>query len=114
VPAAGKPAKRLPVHVTGVLAVDAGPREVPHLLAPDGTRYLVRWPAGWRLQRRPLRLLAPDGAVVAVAGQRVLALLVPDPERATTAQVGPAVRAVAVRRADDAADPPPQDVPPPE
>ena len=57
--------------ITGTLRVDEVEGGCAYLATADGTRYEVRYPEGWEIKTSPLRLLAPDGEVVAGSGDQI-------------------------------------------
>lgn len=79
----------------GVLSADAIEGGCAFLQAPDGRKYEVRYPDGWTLRKSPLELTAPDGRVVARAGDEVTVRgAVAD--MASICQVGPIIEATEV------------------
>lgn len=83
--------------LTGVLEGDAqlegGCAWIEPTGGPDadlGDQVLPLWPAGHRVEFEPdLRLLGPDGEVVAERGDELVLEGMPAEEMATTCQVGP-------------------------
>lgn len=84
--------------VTGRLGADAVEGGCGYIQAVDGTRYEVRYPAGWKLTLNPLQLAAPDGAIVARGGDEVTVRGVIADDVASTCQIGPIFRATEVVR----------------
>lgn len=84
--------------VTGVLGADAVEGGCAYLASPDGTRYEVIYPDGWRVQLSPLQLLDPDGAVVATGGEEVTVRGSLAGDMASICQIGPIFRATEVER----------------
>ena len=62
----------------------------------DGTRYEVLFPEGYTVEFDPLRLLGPDGAVIAEEGDRIEVLGEVADDVASTCQVGVIWRAESV------------------
>lgn len=79
----------------GVLGSDAIEGGCAYLQAPDGGKYEVIYPDGWELRRSPLELVAPDGTVVARAGDEVT-VRGAEADMASICQIGPIIRATAV------------------
>lgn len=84
--------------ITGVLGADAIEGGCAYLASPDGTRYEVIYPDGWRVQLSPLQLLDPDGSVVAVGGDEVTVRGSLAGDMASICQIGPIFRAAEVDR----------------
>jgi hypothetical protein len=80
----------------GILADDSIEGGYAYLQAADGRRFEVIYPDGWRLQRSPLELIAPDGSVHSRAGDEVTVLGVEAGDIASICQIGPAIRATEV------------------
>lgn len=84
--------------VTGVLGADAVEGGCAYLASPDGTRYEVIYPDGWRVQLSPLQLLDPDGTLVATGGEEVTVQGSLAGDMASICQIGPIFRATEVDR----------------
>jgi hypothetical protein len=80
----------------GVLGSDSIEGGCVYLQAPDGRKYEVIYPDGWQVQKSPLALIAPDGRVVAEAGDEVEIKGSEAGEMVSICQIGPIVRAVEV------------------
>ena len=76
----------------GVLGSDAIEGGCAYLQAPDGGKYEVIYPDGWELRMSPLELVAPDGTVVARAGDEVT-VRGAEADMASICQIGPIIRA---------------------
>jgi hypothetical protein len=81
---------------TGTLGADTAERGCTYLQAPDGTRYEVLYPDGWRIQAAPLRLANPDGEVVATGGETITVQGSLAREARSICQLGPIFEAVEV------------------
>jgi hypothetical protein len=68
----------------------------PYLETSEGKRFQVVYPAGWRIQRSPLQLVAPDGSVYRRAGDIVTVRGAVTNQIASTCQVGPVFQATEV------------------
>lgn len=79
--------------LSGVLGSDAVEGGCGYLRAPDGNRYEVIYPDEWRLRLSPLRLIAPNGTVVARAGDRVTVRGSEATDMLSICQIGPIFRA---------------------
>jgi hypothetical protein len=79
--------------LSGVLGADAVEGGCGYLRASDGTRYEVIYPDGWRLRLSPLQLVAPDGTVVARAGDLVTVRGAEATDILSICQIGPIFRA---------------------
>jgi hypothetical protein len=84
--------------LSGTLGADAVEGGCAYLQAPDGTRYEVIYPDGWRVELSPLRLLDPNGAVVASGGDEITVVGQPADDMASICQIGPIFRATEVER----------------
>jgi hypothetical protein len=80
---------------TGMLGSDAFEGGCAYLQAPDGRKYEVIYPDGWELRKSPLELLAPDGTVVARAGDEVT-VRGAEADMASICQIGPIIQATEV------------------
>ena len=80
---------------TGMLGSDAIEGGCAYLQAPDGRKYQVLYPDGWELRMSPLELIAPDGTVVARAGDEVT-VRGAEADMASTCQIGPIIQATEV------------------
>jgi hypothetical protein len=78
-----------------VLGSDAIEGGCAYLQAPDGGKYEVIYPDGWELRLAPLELVAPDGTVVARAGDEVT-VRGAEADMASICQIGPIIRATEV------------------
>ena len=76
----------------GVLGSDAIEGGCAYLQAPDGGKYEVLYPDGWELRMSPLELVAPDGTVVARAGDEVT-VRGAEADMVSICQIGPIIRA---------------------
>lgn len=63
----------------------------------SGERVQVLYPEGYEVSADPVRLVGPDGAEVAVAGDELEIDVTGRPDLLTICQVGPVVQAAAVR-----------------
>lgn len=90
--ASQQPTKGGPVAYTGVLASDAIEGGCAYLQAPSGRKYEVIYPDGWELRKAPLELHAPDGRVVARAGDEVT-VRGAEADMASICQIGPIIQA---------------------
>jgi hypothetical protein len=77
---------------TGMLGSDAIEGGCAYLQAPDGRKYEVLYPDGWTLRKSPLELIAPDGQLVARAGEEVT-VRGSEADMASICQIGPIIRA---------------------
>jgi hypothetical protein len=84
--------------LVGTLGSDAVEGGCAYLEASDGTRYEVIYPDGWTLQKSPLQLRAPDGTVVARAGDEVTVRGSETTDMASICMIGPIFRATSVDR----------------
>lgn len=82
--------------LTGFLGADSIEGGCGYLEVPDGTRYQVTYPDGWRLQLSPLQLTSPDGEVVARGGDEVTVRGAETSDMASICQIGPIFRATEV------------------
>src|ERR671914_332015 len=57
--------------LSGALGADTVEGGCAYLEAPDGTRYEVIYPPGWRVSASPLSLTSPTGDVVATGGETI-------------------------------------------
>ena len=80
---------------TGMLGSDAIEGGCAYLQAPDGGKYEVLYPDGWTLRKSPLELIAPDGRVVARAGDEVT-VRGAEADMASICQIGPIIQATEV------------------
>jgi hypothetical protein len=80
---------------TGVLGSDAIEGGCVYLQAADGTRYEVIYPDGWELRKAPVELVAPDGRVVARAGDEVT-VTAHEADMASICMIGPIIQATEV------------------
>ncbi len=80
---------------TGMLGSDAIEGGCAYLQAPDGRKYEVLYPDGWTLRKAPLELAAPDGQVVARAGEEVT-VRGTEADMASICQIGPIIQATEV------------------
>ena len=80
---------------SGVLASDAIEGGCAYLQAPSGRKYEVLYPDGWVLRKSPLELVAPDGRVVARAGDEVT-IRGAEADMASICQIGPIIQATEV------------------
>lgn len=78
---------------SGILSSDAIEGGCAFLQAADGRRLEVIYPDGWRLERSPLALIAPDGTVHSRAGDLVTIVGDEADDFASICQIGPIVRA---------------------
>jgi len=81
---------------TGILAADAIEGGCAYLQAADGRRFEIIYPEGWRLQRSPLALIAPDGSVHSRAGDELSVRGSEAGDMASICQIGQIIRAVEV------------------
>lgn len=79
--------------LTGTLGFDDIEGGCAFLQTPDDVRYEVLYPEGWELQRSPLRLVSPTGAVVARAGDAVTVRGAEATDMSSICQIGPIFRA---------------------
>ena len=84
--------------LTGTLGADTVEGGCAYLQAPDGTRYEVLYPDGWRVEPSPLRLLDPEGTIVARGGDEITVVGQPADDVASICQIGPIFRAAEVER----------------
>lgn len=80
---------------TGMLGSDSIEGGCAYLQAPDGRKYEVIYPDGWELRKTPLELVAPDGTVVARAGDEVT-VRGAQADMASICQIGPIIQATEV------------------
>jgi hypothetical protein len=80
---------------TGVLGSDAIEGGCAYLQASDGGKYEVLYPDGWTLRKSPLELVAPDGRVMARAGDEVT-VRGAEADMASICQIGPIIQATDV------------------
>ncbi len=80
---------------TGVLGSDAIEGGCAYLEAPSGRKYEVIYPDGWELRKAPLELRAPDGRVVARAGDEVT-VRGAEADMVSICQIGPIIEATEV------------------
>jgi hypothetical protein len=79
----------------GMLGSDAIEGGCAYLQSADGRKYEVIYPDGWTLHMSPLELVAPDGRVVAEAGDEVTIRGTPA-DMASICQIGPIIQATEV------------------
>lgn len=75
--------------ITGTFGSDAIEGGCAYLEADDGTRYEVLYPEGWTVERGPIRLLDPDGRVLAQGGERITVRGRVTDDMASICQIGP-------------------------
>lgn len=80
----------------GTLGSDSIEGGCVYLETSDGRRLEVFYPSGWKVQRSPLALVAPDGTIVAEAGDPVTIRGVEAGDMVSICQLGPIVRAIEV------------------
>jgi hypothetical protein len=80
---------------TGMLGSDAIEGGCAYLQASDGRKYEVLYPDGWTLRKAPLELIAPDGRVMARAGDEVT-VRGAEAEMVSICQIGPIIQATEV------------------
>lgn len=80
------------ITITGRLDADSIEGGCPFVETVDGSRYQVRWPAGWQLDGRG-DLISPAGEAVARLGDEVTIRGRVTEGMASTCQVGPIFRA---------------------
>lgn len=83
--------------LSGTLGGDAGLEGGCAWLDTPQGRYEVLWPSGYRVEQEPLRLIGPDGRVVAEAGDPLTVEGVAAQDVASFCQVGQLWEATAVR-----------------
>lgn len=66
-----------------------------YLQTADGRKLEVIYPDGWQVRRSPLELVAPDGRVVAGAGDEVT-IRGSEADMVSICQIGPIISAVEV------------------
>jgi hypothetical protein len=93
--ASPQPTKGGAVTYAGVLASDAIEGGCAYLQAPSGRKYEVLYPDGWDLRKAPLELIAPDGRVVARAGDEVT-VRGAEADMVSVCQIGPIIQATEV------------------
>lgn len=81
---------------SGTLGSDSIEGGCFYLETPDGRRLEVIYPRGWQVQRVPLALVSPDGAIVAEAGDLVTIRGVEAGDMMSICQLGPIIRAIEV------------------
>jgi hypothetical protein len=86
--------------LTGTLGADSIEGGCGYLEAPDGTRYQVMYPDGWRLQLSPLQLISPEGEVVARGGDTVTVRGSEASDMVSICQIGPMFQASEVVSVD--------------
>ncbi|MDP8970437.1 MAG: hypothetical protein M3N52_08100 [Actinomycetota bacterium] len=86
-----------PEALSGTLGGDAGLEGGCAWLDTPHGRYEVLWPSGYRIDQQPLRLIGPDGRVVAEAGDPLTVEGVAAQDMASFCQVGQLWEATAVR-----------------
>ena len=79
----------------GMLGSDAIECGCAYLQSADGGKYEVIYPDGWTLRKSPLELVAPDGRVVAEAGDEVT-IRGTRADMASICQIGPIIQATEV------------------
>jgi hypothetical protein len=79
----------------GRLGSDAIEGGCTYLETADGVRYEVIYPQDWELRKSPLELVAPDGRVVAGAGDEVT-IRGAVADMMSICQIGPIIQAVEV------------------
>jgi hypothetical protein len=79
----------------GMLGSDAIEGGCAYLQSADGGKYEVIYPDGWTLRKSPLELVAPDGHVVAEAGDEVT-IRGTRADMASICQIGPIIQATEV------------------
>lgn len=79
----------------GMLGSDAIEGGCAYLQSADGRKYEVIYPDGWTLRKSPLELVAPDGRVVAGAGDEVT-IRGTRADMASICQIGPIIQAAEV------------------
>lgn len=82
--------------ITGTLGADTAEQGCTYLQAADGTRHEVQYPEGWDVQAAPLRLMNPDGEVVATGGETITVRGRLAREMRSICQLGPIFEAVEV------------------
>lgn len=92
----GPPSSLEGERLTGRLGFDDLEGGCGYLEADDGTRYEVIYPDGWQLRQSPLRLVSPDGEIVARGGDEVTVEGSVASEMASICQIGPIFQARAV------------------
>ena len=75
--------------LTGTLGEDSIEGGCGFLEAADGTRYEVIYPDGWDLELSPLRLISPEGEVLAREGDIVTVRGREASDMASICQIGP-------------------------
>jgi hypothetical protein len=79
----------------GVLGSDSIEGGCTYLQTSDGRRYEVIYPSGWTQRKSPLQLVAPDGSVVAGAGDEVTVRGF-EADMVSICQIGPIIQATEV------------------
>jgi hypothetical protein len=79
--------------VTGTLGADSVEGGCAYLQLPEGPRYQVIYPDGWRISASPLELRNPAGDVVATGGDTVTVRGTIAQDMASICQIGPIFRA---------------------
>jgi hypothetical protein len=93
----GAPAEDSANTLTGVLGGDAQLEGGCAWLDVDGERYEVFYPEGYTVEFEPVRLMGPDGEVVAGEGDEVTITGEVTTDRMSICQVGQIVEATAVQ-----------------
>jgi hypothetical protein len=81
---------------SGILSMDEIEGGCAYLQAADGRKLQVIYPDGWELRKSPLELIAPDGSVHSMGGDRVSVNGSVANDIATICQIGPVIRATEV------------------
>jgi hypothetical protein len=79
----------------GTLGSDAIEGGCAYLQTADGVRYEVVYPQDWELRKSPLELVAPDGRVVAGAGDEIT-VRGAEADMMSICQIGPIIKAAEV------------------
>ncbi len=79
--------------ITGTLGFSEIEGGCVFLESQDGTQYEVLYPDGWELQRSPLQVVSPDGAVFARPGDEITVRGAEATDMSSICQIGPIFRA---------------------
>ena len=86
--------------LTGILGEDSIEGGCGFIESADGTRYEVIYPDGWDLELSPVRLISPDGEVVARDGDEITVRGREASDMASICQIGPIFTATDVVSVD--------------
>lgn len=82
--------------LTGTFGTEGVEGGCAYLEVDHRTRYEVLYPPSWRLERNPIRLVAPDGSVAATGGEQITVRGRMAPDMVSICQIGPIFQATEV------------------